>query len=95
MSQPCAGLVRVDPSRHAHQPDDVHRSERQVQPDEHQPEVDLAQPLVEQLAGVLRQPVVGGGEEREGDAADQHVVQVADDEVRVVGLQVERRRRPP
>ena len=61
-----------------------------VDADEQQPEVPPAEALVEQLAGELGEPVVDAGEDREGDAADQHVVQVADDEVRVVGLQVER-----
>ena len=33
--------IRIDPPRHALQPEDVHRPERQVEADEHQPEVDL------------------------------------------------------
>ena len=34
-----AGVVGVDPPRHAQQPDDVHREERHVDADEQQPEV--------------------------------------------------------
>src|SRR3954468_14219901 len=37
--------VVVDPARHAQQPDDVHRGEGQVEEDEGQPEVQLAQRL--------------------------------------------------
>ena len=54
----------------------------------------LAEPLVEQPPGHLREPVVDRGEDGEQQAADQHVVEVRDDEVRVGELPVERRRPP-
>ena len=45
------------------QTDDVHRAERQVHADDHQPEVPLAEPLAEHLAEHLRPPVVEAGEQ--------------------------------
>ena len=52
----------------------------------------LAEPLVQHAPGHLREPVVERAEQREHRAADQHVVEVRDDEERVVHLQVERHR---
>ena len=72
------------------QAEDVHREEREVEPDEHQPEVQLAEPLVEHAPEDLRPPVVEAAEEREHQAAEQHVVEVRDDEVGVGLLRVGR-----
>ena len=52
--------------------------------------LDLAEPLVEHPARDLRQPVVEPGEDREDGAAEEHVVEVGDDEVGVRHLLVER-----
>ena len=52
----------------------------------------LAEPLAHHPAGDLGIPVVERAEQREHGAADQHVVQVRDDEVGVVHLQIERHR---
>ena len=79
---PAAGFVGVDAPRHAEQPGDVHHVERQVEADHEQPEVQLAQPLAQHPAGDFRVPVVERGEEREENAADDHVVEVRHDEVR-------------
>ena len=46
--------------------------------------------LVEHAPAHLRQPVVERREDREDGAAEQHVVEVRDDEVRVGDLLVER-----
>ena len=90
-----AGVARVvgDPPGHALDAEHVHREERQVEADEHQHEVDLAEALVEHPAGHLREPVVDPGEHAEHRAAEQHVVQVGDDPVRVVEREVDRARR--
>ena len=93
--------VRVDPPVHPQQAEQVLRLEGDVEADEEEPERQLAQPLVEHPAEDLRPPVEERGEERERRAAHQHVVEVRDDEVRVVRLPVERIRatkipdRPP
>ena len=79
--------------RLALQAEDVHRAERQVHADDHQPEVPLAERLVEQLAEHLRPPVVEAGEDAEDRATEQHVVEVGDDVVRVGLLGVARRHR--
>ena len=60
-----AGVVGVHAARHAQQAEEVHRQEGDVEPDKHQPEVQLSEPFVEQLAGELGQPVIDGREERE------------------------------
>ena len=73
--------------------EDVHREERDVEPDEHRPEADLAEPLAQHLAGHLREPEVERAEDREHDRAVQHVVEVRDDEVAVGDLPVERQHR--
>ena len=75
--------VLVGAARHPLQAEDVHRRERQVEADHHQPEVQLADALVEQLPEDLRPPVVDAGEQPEDRAAEQHVVEVRHDVVRV------------
>ena len=52
----------------------------------------LPEPLAQHSPGDLREPVVDGREQREHRAADQHVVQVRDDEIGVMDLEVERHR---
>src|SRR5207253_1939202 len=64
--------------------------ERQIDPDEVEPEVDLPQALVEESPEHLWPPVVESREEGERGAAEEHVVHVRDDEVRVRDLPVER-----
>ena len=87
-SQPMPGVVAVRAARHPEQAQEVHREEREVEPDEHGPEVELAEPLVEEPAVQLREPVVEAAEEPEHEPAEQHVVEVRDDEVRVGLLRV-------
>ena len=84
--------VRVDAARHAEQADDVHREEQQVRADEDDPEADLARPLEVHAPGHLREPVVHPAEDREDRGAEDDVVEVRDDEVRVGDLLVERNR---
>ena len=52
--QPLSIAVGVVAARHPGQTEEVHREEGQVEPDEGQPELHLAQALVEHLAGDLR-----------------------------------------
>ena len=78
-------------ARHAHVAQPVLHQERGVKADERQPEVQLAQPLVEQPAGHLREPEVDAGEGGEHDGAEQHVVEVRDDEIAVGHVEVQRR----
>ena len=73
-------------TRHPSQTDVVHREERRVEAHERHPEVDLPEPLVVHPAGHLREPVVDAREDREHRAAEEHVVDVRDDEVRVRGV---------
>ena len=75
--------VGPHPPGHAHDAEDVHGEEGEVEADEHDPEADLAQPLVEHLAGDLRRPEVDGAEDGEHDRPVEHVVEVGHDEVAV------------
>src|SRR3954469_21309272 len=72
------------------QPEDVHREEGAVDPDEEQPELPAPKSLAEHSASHFRKPEVDGAEEREEHTADDHVMEVRDDEVRVVDLKVDR-----
>ena len=87
------GRIGVDAPRHAQQAGEVHRKEGDVEADEHQPERPAAEPLRQRAAAEGRRPVVERGEQRKHHAADQHVVQMRDDEVGVVRLPVERHHR--
>src|SRR5437763_2622114 len=90
---PAVVVVGPDPARHPEQAEEVLREEGQVDSDEVEPEVDLPEPLVEEPPEHLRPPVVEGPEEGEGRAAEEHVMHVRDDEIRVRDLPVERERR--
>ena len=80
--------IGVDAPRHAEQAGDVHREEGDVEADEHQPECPASEPLRQHPPGDERRPVIERGEDRENHAADQHVMEVRDDEIGVVNLPV-------
>ncbi len=80
----------VDPAWHAEHTGKVLWDEREVEPDEEQPEVPLAQPLVQHPAGHLGEPVVERGEHGEDETTDQDEVKVRDHEVGLGELPVER-----
>ena len=61
----------------------MHREEGEIEADEHQPEVDLAETLVEVAAVHLREPVVEASEQTEDEAAEQDVMEVGHD---VIGI---------
>ena len=67
--------------------------ERQVEADDEQPEVPLAQRLAQHSPGHLGEPVVERAEDREEDAAHDDVVEMRHHEIRVAELPIERRRR--
>ena len=85
-------VVVGDAPRHPAQADVVHREERRVEADERQPEVPLPERLGVHPPGHLREPVVDARVDREHGAAEEHVVDVRDDEVRVRGGDVDRDR---
>ena len=62
----------------------------EVEEDERRPEVPLAQALVVHAPGHLREPVVDAREDRHQRAAEEHVVDVGDDEVGRADVDVER-----
>ena len=66
------------------------RHEGHVEADEDEPEVELPETLVEDPSEDLRPPVVDAAEDGEDRAAEEHVVDVRDDVVRVGQLPVDR-----
>ena len=78
-----AVAVGGDAAAHALQAEDVHRAEGEVEADQREPEVPLAEPVVEEVAEDLGPPEVEAAEEAEQGAAEDHVVEVGDD---VVGV---------
>ena len=57
---------------------------------EEHPETDPAERLAHHSAGHLGEPISKRAEQREHRAADQHIMEVRDDEVGVVKLEIER-----
>ena len=68
----------------------MHRKERQIEADEDQPERPASERLAHHSAGDLGKPVIDRAEQRKYRAADQHVMEMRDDEIGVVHLRVER-----
>ena len=85
-------VVVEDTPWHPSQADVVHREERRVEAEEGQPEVPFPERLRVHAAGHLREPVVDAGVDREHRSAEEHVVDVRDDEVRVRRGDVDRHR---
>ena len=81
----------LHPPRPAPEAEHVERHEGEVEADEPAPEDRLAEPLVEREAERLREPVGVAGHEREHDAADDHMVEVRDQEQAVVDDEIDRR----
>ena len=88
-ANPQFGRVGVDPARHTHEPDQVHREERQIEPDKHGPERPFSHSLVHHAAGHFGKPEMNSADDRENVDAQQHVVKMCDDEVGVGQLPVE------
>src|SRR5262249_13098985 len=87
---PALVRVRVDAARHPLEPEEELREEGDVEADEQQPELPLAEGLPEFPAEHLRPPVEESREDREHHTAEERVVEVGDDEVAVVHLPVDR-----
>ena len=89
----CLRDIGVDAPRHPVQPQMMHGPERQVESDEQQREIPHSELFIEHSAGPLREPVIKCSEQRENRAADQHVMQMSDDEHGVMYLQIKLNRR--
>ena len=89
---PVAELGRVvrHAAGHALHADPVHRQEGAVHADQGQPEVKPPELLVVHPPGHLREPVVDAREDREHRSAEEHEVDVGDDEVGVGYVDVDR-----
>src|SRR5204862_434017 len=85
-----ARCVVRNAARHPLDAEVVHREEGGVEAHERQPEVEPPELLVVHPTGHLREPVVDAREDREERPAEEHVVDVRDDEVRVRDVDVDR-----
>ena len=65
----------------------MHRKEGQLEAEEDHPEADLAKRLAHHSAGHFREPVSRSAEQRKHRAADQHIMEVGDDEIGVMELE--------
>ena len=78
-----AGLVGVDAARHAEKPGDVHEIEGEVEADEEEPEMQFAEGFIVKTTGHFGEPIVEGTEDSKENAADDDVVEMSDDKIRV------------
>ena len=61
----------------------MHRPERHVHTNDHEPEVPRAESLVEHFAEHLRPPIIKAGEQSEDGPAKEHVMKVGNDVISV------------
>ena len=70
----------------------MHREEGDVESDESRPEVPARQALAQHDAEDFRSPIVDAAEQGKDRAADEHVMEMRDDEIGVMNLRVDRNR---
>src|SRR5262249_4761929 len=85
-------LVRINPARHSQEARNMHHIEREMKSDEEKPEMKLAESLVVQFSRHLWKPVIESGKDIEDNGANDHIVKMRHDEVRMTKLPIERRR---
>src|SRR5207248_4399872 len=78
-------------SRHAADAEDVHREERAVERDEADPEVNVTELVAHHPAEHLGVPEIDSREDAEHAGAEENVMNVSHDEIRVVDVDVHRR----
>ena len=82
------GNIGVNASRHSTKAQEVHGEEREIKPNEEQPEVPFSQSHIQHAAGHLRQPEVQAGKHRKHCAPNEHVMKMCYDEEGVVHLRI-------
>src|SRR5579884_1038005 len=87
------GRIGIDTAAHAEQAEYLHGEEGQVQTDEEEPELYVAQAFAQHPACHLGEPVVDGREDGKDATAEQHIVDVRNDKVGIRHLVVERHNR--
>ena len=78
-------------SRHAEQPGDIERKKSHVKSNERAPERSLAPAFVQPETEGLREPIDDSREASEQHAADDHIVEMRDEEEALVELEIRRR----
>ncbi len=68
----------------------MHRKETNVETDKHQPESPTAEPLGQRTHTGERRPVIKGGKQWKHHTAEQHIMEVGDNEITVMDLPIER-----
>src|SRR4029077_7217210 len=84
-----AAAIGINASGHAKDPGDVHGAKGHDEADVEEPELPTGEPLGKHAAGDFGIPIEDAGEGAEERAADQHPVEVADDEVAIRELKVD------
>src|ERR1700733_5081629 len=81
-------LIGVDRPGHPQKPKEMHRVKGDVEADCKQPEMPLPECLVHQPSCRFWIPVIDASEDAEHDGANKHVVEVSDNEVRIMKLPI-------
>src|SRR5215471_3472696 len=87
------GFIGIDTAWHPEHAGDMHEVKRQMEADQEQPEVPLAQGLIPHPAGNFGVPVIKSSEDSKDKPAHKHIVEMGDNEVRVPELPIEWRGR--
>src|SRR5580704_25902 len=88
-----ARVVGIDPAWHAQKTGYVHGIECQMKPDKEQGYLPHREPLAHHSTSSFGIPIIDAPKYRKEHSADQRVVEVGDDEIRIGQLPVERRAR--
>src|SRR5580704_5298008 len=82
--------IGVGPPRHSHHSQKMLHEKRHVEAKDHEPEGDFPQPLVEQPAGHLGEPVEAAREGGKYRSAEEHIMEMGYNEIGLRKLPVDR-----
>jgi hypothetical protein len=85
--------IGPDAAWHAEEAGEMHGQEGDVEAEEHQPEHPFSDSLGQSSPAHHRRPMIEGRKERKDHSADQHIMEMGDDEIAVVDLEIEGRDR--
>src|SRR5271166_6082216 len=88
---PFGDIIMLHAPRHALESQDVQRHEGDIESNKPEPEGGLAETFVEPESERFWKPEGVAGERSEKDAADDHIVEMGDEEERIVQHEVGRR----
>src|ERR1044071_5512527 len=82
------GGIGVNPTGHSAQAKKMHAEKSEIETDEKEPEVNLAQSFIHHAAGHFGNPVVQASKHRKYRATNQDIVKMRNDEVGVMNLYI-------